>query len=154
MARVGSGEGMLSRAVRREVFPNDIVVLVNFNGAGVAGVRQQGVAVGQTAGESAGAERPSGVERVDNGISASDFQGAIVVLVGNKDVAVVEQFGGVGAVELIGGIGVGSRVLPKDLAVEIDLDDPVVSLVSDEDVIIGQERGLNRSVQQVWPGAG
>ena len=133
--------------VRGEILPDDLVGGVDLHDAGVAGVGEEGVAVGEAAGEGEGVHRATGGKSVDDLIGAGDFEGAAVALIRNQDVAVGEQFGGIGRVELVGRIGVGAGILPDDFPVIVDFNDAVVALVGDQHVETGDEGALHRGVQ-------
>ena len=79
-----------------------------------------------------------------------DFKGLVIVLVGDEDVSIFEQFGGVGIVE--------SVVLPHDgLVGATHLDDATVSLICDQHMIVAillrQIGILHRNVELIEPGA-
>ena len=104
---------------------------VGFDDAAVAGVGNERVAVGEPAGKGHTAERHAASLCVGVHDSAwsgvRDFKGLVVVFVGDEDVVIVEQFGGVGIVE--------SVILPHDgLVGAAHLDDASVSLIGDQDV--------------------
>ena len=86
--------------------PDDVVVSVHFNSAGIAGVGQQRVAIIEAAGKRHRTNRAAGGEHPDDLIVARDFNRPVVVFVGDEDVAIFEQLGGVRAVELVCGVGV------------------------------------------------
>ena len=83
-------------------------------GSGTAGggesllVAEQGVAVVQPAGERRAADRTSRGELPHELLGGRHFDDAVVVLVGDQDVTVLQQLGAVRVVELVGFGVVGS----------------------------------------------
>src|SRR5258708_1848690 len=115
------------------VLPDHVASFIGFPNAAVVGVRDERMAVGEAAGKSHAAESQaaSGSVRVDDRArhGVRDLEGLVVVLVGDEDVAVGEEFGGVGIVQPI--------VLPHDhLIGAAHLDDAVVALIHNQYVVV------------------
>ena len=84
-----------------DILPDDVVVGVHFDGAGVAGVRQQRVPVFEAAGERDDISRAASGECFDNFVALRDLNRPVIP-VRNQDVAIFQQFGGIRAGELVG----------------------------------------------------
>ena len=87
----------------------------------------------------------------DNVLLPIHFNHTIVVFVGNQDVAVGQQFGAVGVVELIEAVSghSGLAILPHDFLGQVDFNNARIGLVSDQYVKIRQPCILHRSIQLV-----
>src|SRR5258708_39784743 len=104
--RAGGKRGRIAaRTIVGEVLPEHVAGYIGFNNAAVVGVRDKRMAVGKAAGKSHAAESQAagGSERVDDSARSGmrDLEGLVVVLVGDEDVAVGEEFGGVGIIQVI-----------------------------------------------------
>jgi hypothetical protein len=143
----GQRGGNAQRIGVGKILPDDVVRCVHFNDAGIAGIGEKGVAVGEAAGEGEGIDGASGGERLDDFISAGDLEGAAVALVRDQDMAVFQQLGGIWPAELVGRVGVGAGILPDDLLFEVHFNDAVVGLVGDKNVERGQESALHGGIQ-------
>src|SRR3989441_5823100 len=142
-----------------EVLPDRVVLGIDFDDATVVGVSEQSIAVGEPARESEAADRPVGAKGRDDAARGGvrDLDGAVVVLVGDEDVAVSEQLGGVGIVELVGTIAGDAvlPILPHDGVVRTShLDDALVALIGDEDVSARQIGVLHRRVELIGSESG
>ena len=132
-----------------KILPDHNVVGIHFDCAGVAGIGHQGVSVFQAAGEGDGAQRAAGGECFDNHVVSCDFKHAGVVFVRDEDMAVFQQFSGIGAVQLVRRIGIGTRIGPHNFFAQVHFNDPVIALIGDENVLIGQPSALHGSVQHI-----
>ena len=107
--------------------------LIGFDDATVVGVGDERVAIGEPARKGHTAEEHAAglyIRVHDSAWSGvRDFKGLVVGLVGDEDVSIDKQFGGVGVVESI--------VLPHDgLIGATHLDDAIVSLIGDQHMIV------------------
>jgi len=68
----------------------------------------------------------------------------LVAFVRDQYVAIAQQFGAVGIVELVRAVPAdpGLAVLPDDLFVEGDFNDPLVALIGDQNMPVRQPRIL------------
>jgi hypothetical protein len=133
-----------------EIFPDNLVFGVDFDRAGIAGIGQQSVAIGKTAGERHRAHGAAGGEGPDDLVGARHFDRAVVVLVRDEDVTIFEKFGGVWTAKLVSSIGIGEAgILPDNMFFQVHFNDSIVALVGDEHVRIGKPGALDRSVQEV-----
>src|SRR6266567_5964014 len=143
-----------------EVLPEHFVVGINFDDATVVRVGKQGMAVGEPARESDSADGAAGGKGRDDLARGGvrDLDGAVVVLVGDEDVAVGQQLGGVGIVELVGTDAHDAvlPILPDDGIVRAPyLDDALVALIRDEHVSARRQIGvLHRRVELVGSESG
>jgi len=148
------GHRIAARADIGEEVPEVGPGFIGFDDAAVGGVGDERVAVGESAGKGHTAEgHAAGLcIRVHDSAwhGVRDFKGLVIVLVGDEDVSIFEQFGGVGIVE--------SVVLPHDgLIGATHLDDATVSLICDQHMIVAillrQIGILHRNVELIEPGA-
>jgi len=148
------GHWITARADIGEEVPEVGPSFIGFDDAAVVGVGDEGIAVGEAAGKGHTAEGDAaglciGVhDSARHGVR--DFKGLVVVLVGDEDVSIFEQFGGVGIVQ--------SVVLPHDgLVGAAHLDDATVSLIRDQHMIVPillrQIGILHRNAELIEPGA-
>src|SRR5579871_1204494 len=152
--RVGDASGTRVGGVG----PDHVAAHIHLQNAVVVGVGYERVAVVQAAGEGGAAELSAGGASVapDNFVFARNFDNAVVGLISDEDVTVLQKFGAVRAVELIGCIAgdTGLSVLPDDFFVERNLDNALVALIGDQDVAVGEPRILHRRVELVRAGTG
>lgn len=132
-----------------EVLTDLVVVGIDLNDASMTGISQEGVSVGKATGKCAGTEGALSGEGPNDLMASGNLDRSIVVFVCDEDMAVGEEFGGVGAVELVSWVVVRPGVLPDDVAVHGDFDNAVVALVGDEDVEAWQPCGLYWRIEQV-----
>jgi len=76
-----------------DVLPDNFVVGIDLDGPGVSGIGQERVTVFEATGEGNNTNRPTGSERPDNLVGACYLDRSIIVLIGDEDVPVLEQFG-------------------------------------------------------------
>src|SRR5258708_7399984 len=144
-----------------EVLPHDGLVLIDLDNTVVIRVRHQRGAVLQPAGKSDPTHRIT-VVRVAAAIlpdniaaerdRARDLDGAVVILVADQNVTVLEKLGAVRVVELIGTVAGDTRgaILPDDsIGCDINLNDSLVRLICDEHVAIGKPCVLYGNVELI-----
>jgi hypothetical protein len=115
--RAGAPSRVAVRIGIGEVLPDNVLVAIDLDDAGVIRIRDEGIAVFQPAGESNTAHRI-----VDGRVTATvlphdlagaiNLNGAVVVFVADKDVAILQTFGAVRIVELLRSVA-GYAVVPN-----------------------------------------
>src|SRR5258708_17996678 len=141
------------------VLPDRTVLGIDFDNAVVVGVGEQRVAVGQPTRESDTADGAPGGKRLDDLARSGvrNLDRAVVVLVRDKNIAVGQQLGVVGIVELVVAIAHDAilPILPHDRVVDAPhFDDPLIALIGDEHVSARQISVLHRRVELVGAEAG
>ena len=133
---------------------------IGFDDAAVIGVGDEGVSVREPAGEGDAAEGYT-ADRAGEGSynftrnPVRDLNRAVVVLIRNENVPVLQQFSGVGIAKLTGAItsDAGLSVVPGDALIESDFDHALVGLVSNEYIPVGQKGVLHGRIELVMAGA-